>query len=104
MAIFMQPATYVGPDIQLNNRTALLIESATPGKVRAQFDSRLAWRDGICLAFNWHEFDAGDFRLREENQLKPCAKCGYEFDLDKLGKYGCPNCEGHGLDRPSPHV
>jgi len=26
-----------------------------------------------------------------------CAFCGYEFDIELLGKYGCPNCEGYGL-------
>lgn len=24
----------------------------------------------------------------------PCAICSYPFDLGKLGKYGCPNCNG----------
>ena len=28
----------------------------------------------------------------------PCEFCGYPFDVDKLGHYGCPNCEGEGLD------
>jgi DNA (cytosine-5)-methyltransferase 1 len=27
-----------------------------------------------------------------------CFACGYGFDHDLLGKYGCPNCEGNGLD------
>lgn len=26
--------------------------------------------------------------------MKPCSFCGYEFDQDYLGIYGCPNCEG----------
>jgi predicted Zn-ribbon and HTH transcriptional regulator len=25
---------------------------------------------------------------------KPCRKCGYPYDQEKLGKYGCPNCNG----------
>ena len=25
---------------------------------------------------------------------RPCYGCGYVFDHDKLGIYGCPNCEG----------
>jgi predicted Zn-ribbon and HTH transcriptional regulator len=25
---------------------------------------------------------------------EPCEFCGYAFDQDKLGRYGCPNCEG----------
>lgn len=29
--------------------------------------------------------------------LGACEFCGYEFDHDLLGKYGCPNCEGSGL-------
>lgn len=24
----------------------------------------------------------------------PCPFCGYPFDQDLLGRYGCPNCEG----------
>ena len=28
----------------------------------------------------------------------PCQYCGYEFDHDLLGRYGCPNCEGEGLE------
>jgi len=28
----------------------------------------------------------------------PCALCGYLFDADALGAYGCPNCLGEGLD------
>lgn len=30
--------------------------------------------------------------------LHPCEFCGYRFDHDKLGRYGCPNCCGEGLD------
>lgn len=29
--------------------------------------------------------------------MRPCAFCGYVFDHDKLGRYGCPNCLGEGL-------
>ena len=29
--------------------------------------------------------------------VRACAFCGYEFDHELLGKYGCPNCEGSGL-------
>jgi site-specific DNA-cytosine methylase len=29
---------------------------------------------------------------------KPCDFCGYEFDSELLGIYGCPNCLGEGLD------
>jgi len=28
---------------------------------------------------------------------KPCKKCGYPFDYDRAGRYGCPNCHGEGL-------
>lgn len=27
---------------------------------------------------------------------QPCEFCGYLFDQELLGKYGCPNCEGEG--------
>ena len=26
-----------------------------------------------------------------------CEFCGYRFDIESLGKYGCPNCEGEGV-------
>lgn len=29
-------------------------------------------------------------------KFKTCHNCGHRFDHDKLGKYGCPNCEGQG--------
>lgn len=31
-----------------------------------------------------------------------CQFCGYEFDVEKLGIYGCPNCEGEGLESADP--
>lgn len=30
--------------------------------------------------------------------MKPCQFCTFVFDVDKLGKYGCPNCNGEGLE------
>jgi len=27
-------------------------------------------------------------------RVLPCDGCGYPFDRELLGKYGCPNCEG----------
>lgn len=33
-----------------------------------------------------------------ERAIRPCMFCGYEFDHDQLGKYGCANCQGEGLD------
>ena len=30
--------------------------------------------------------------------LVACRFCGYGFDQDALGKYGCPNCKGEGLE------
>lgn len=30
--------------------------------------------------------------------LEPCPFCGFEFDQDLLGAYGCPNFEGEGLE------
>ena len=32
---------------------------------------------------------------------RPCSFCGYEFNHDLLGKYGCPNCYGEGLEPES---
>lgn len=34
---------------------------------------------------------------------RPCRFCGYEFDHDSLGKYGCPNCHAEGLSEPPPN-
>jgi DNA (cytosine-5)-methyltransferase 1 len=28
---------------------------------------------------------------------EPCSFCGYPFDQESLGRYGCPNCEGEGF-------
>jgi len=33
----------------------------------------------------------------DDIQLTPCTYCGYPFDQDQLGRYGCPNCIGEGL-------
>lgn len=30
--------------------------------------------------------------------ITPCQFCGYEFDQETLGIYGCANCYGDGLD------
>jgi hypothetical protein len=32
-------------------------------------------------------------------KMRPCMFCGYIFDHDALGKYGCANCEGYGIER-----
>lgn len=31
-----------------------------------------------------------------------CCACGYEFDGESLGKYGCPNCEGENMTKRTP--
>jgi DNA (cytosine-5)-methyltransferase 1 len=31
---------------------------------------------------------------QQDERGRPCHGCGYVFDQDKLGFYGCPNCEG----------
>jgi hypothetical protein len=33
-------------------------------------------------------------------KLTPCWFCSYCFDQDRLGKYGCPNCEGSEINEP----
>jgi rubredoxin len=30
--------------------------------------------------------------------MKECEFCGYVFDHELLGRYGCANCLGEGLD------
>lgn len=32
--------------------------------------------------------------------MSACAVCGYEFDHELLGKYGCPNCIGEPMNTP----
>ncbi len=50
----------------------------------------LGWQ--IAVEPQQHSFgNDGDDDCR-----KPCQFCGYEFDHELLGKYGCPNCEGEG--------
>ena len=34
---------------------------------------------------------------RGEPANSRCQFCGYQFDVEQLGIYGCPNCEGEGL-------
>jgi DNA (cytosine-5)-methyltransferase 1 len=37
---------------------------------------------------------------RDAAELGGCIGCGYEFDQERLGRNGCPNCKG---DFPDPH-
>lgn len=34
--------------------------------------------------------------------FRNCQFCGFGFDHDLLGKYGCPNCEGEGDETHRP--
>ncbi len=43
------------------------------------------------------DFEAGTLLVQHRSEMHPCEFCGYVFDHDKLGRYGCPNCEGEGL-------
>jgi len=38
-----------------------------------------------------------------DSDSRPCQFCDYGFNHDLLGKYGCPNCLGEGLDE-DPHA
>lgn len=31
-------------------------------------------------------------------QTQACILCGFAYDVATLGRYGCPNCLGEGLD------
>jgi len=45
---------------------------------------------------------AGLFNRRSKLKT-PCHSCGHSFDQDWLGRYGCPNCHGEGLEtKPEP--
>ena len=50
----------------------------------------LRWQIAGASQFDSAGNDGGD------DCTKPCQFCGYEFDHELLGKYGCPNCEGEG--------
>jgi hypothetical protein len=39
----------------------------------------------------------GPMQGQPKTTAQPCPLCGYLFDLDALGRYGCPNCLGEGL-------
>lgn len=36
--------------------------------------------------------------LATDRSIGECEFYGYEFDVERMGRYGCPNCEGDGLD------
>ena len=44
---------------------------------------------------NWTK-EAFDHYVGSDDGKKTCQKCGHPFDLDSLGKYGCPDCHGEG--------
>jgi hypothetical protein len=37
-------------------------------------------------------------KVKPHARETPCHKCEYVFDHELLGKYGCPNCLGEGLE------
>lgn len=75
----MRSGTYIGPDVGLNvtaGQEALLRASDKPGVVLAQFDDFSMQRNGVNLAYGWHEFPATDFQIKivqsnsKDEQLK----------------------------------
>jgi hypothetical protein len=59
------------------------------------------------LQWEWLYWLTGTPQFEEEcpewdqdfiKRLRECDFCEHEFDED-LGKYGCPNCHGEGLDK-----
>lgn len=57
----MQQGRYVGLDVELKAKTALLRKHDDPQKVLAQFD------DLECpLSSDWHEFERRDFKIIRE--------------------------------------
>lgn len=53
--------------------------------------SSSAMADADCLR------ESQPKRLEQIKRGRPCNGCGYEFDHELLGIYGCPNCEGENL-------
>ena len=62
----MKHGNYIGADTGWNitkGMGALLRASDKPGVVLAQFDDFYAQREGVDLAFGWHEFKEGEFAV-----------------------------------------
>ncbi|MDI1301971.1 MAG: DNA cytosine methyltransferase [bacterium] len=91
-----------------------LIKKCCPAKV---FGEQVASADGLNwldlvhtdLEASGYAFGAADLcsagigapHIRQRlwfvaDFLAACEFCGYEFDHETLGRYGCPNCEGSG--------
>lgn len=66
------------------NQTASGQNALAPGKDRWKDRSRTYQGIADAMAKQWGDYLMG---------IKPCHSCGYEFDHELLGKYGCPNCE-----------
>jgi DNA (cytosine-5)-methyltransferase 1 len=76
-----------GPDV---GRQEAYGESGTRGEIRGLAHAHMPEHNG-------RHASGGEQSVHNERDVRPCAFCGYEFDHDALGKYGCPNCEGDGL-------
>lgn len=73
------------------NQTASGQNALPPSDDRWKERSRTYQGLADAIAKQW-----GDY-IRNLLGDEPCEFCGFEFDQDKLGKYGCPNCEGDDL-------
>lgn len=56
---------------------------------------------GKYLVRGAKQYRRGVFNLMRDlgvdRTIEPCPACGFEFDIEATGKYGCPNCHGEGL-------
>lgn len=73
------------------NQTASGQNSLPPSETRWKDRSRTYQGIADAMATQW------GLHIRQKVNLEPCDFCGYEFDKNSLGKYGCPNCEGDDL-------
>jgi len=73
------------------NQTASGQNNLGPSETRWKDRSRTYQGIADAMAKQWGAY------IRSLYAVEPCDFCGYEFDQETLGKYGCPNCEGEEL-------
>lgn len=89
-------------------RLAGLAFEACPYVDRRKYDGRLTWSRAFRSAwqegFRWAERASGPAERPElslEPPPEPCPFCAYPLPPG-VGRYGCPNCLGEGLDDRPP--
>jgi len=63
-------------------------------RLKALGNGQVPLQAAAAFRYLWEVMEAATSR-----SLEPCSFCGYKFDHELLGRYGCPNCEGEGLQK-----